>query len=71
MYPGAVSQPCVDKRRSIVKTAANRRRKPLGKRPHGTLIWKPDLGQLEAGTTIDEDLTGTIDQDVGHAWLAK
>jgi hypothetical protein len=71
MYPGAVSQPCVDERCRIVKTAANRCRKPLGKRPHGALIWKPHFGQLEAGTTIDENLIGTIDQDVGHAWLAE
>jgi hypothetical protein len=71
VHPAPIGKPGVDERYRIVKAPADGRGQSLGESPHLALAGESEVGELESGTAVDENLIRTIDQDVGDSWLPK
>jgi len=71
MHPTSVSQPRVNERHRIVEAATDSGCQALGELAYVTFAWEPDIGQLEAGTAIDEHLVRAVYQDICHPRLMQ
>jgi hypothetical protein len=71
VHPAPIGKPGVDEGHRIVKAPTDGRGKSLGESPHLALAGESEVGELESGAAVDENLIRTIDQDVGDSWPPK
>jgi hypothetical protein len=71
MDSGSIRQPRIHERHCIIKPPTDRSSEPLRQPSNLALTWKPQVGLLKTGTSIDKDLIGTIDQDISYPRLAQ
>jgi hypothetical protein len=71
MHPASVGQSRVDERHRIIEASADSGGQALGELANVAFTWEPKIGQLEAGTAIDEHLVRAVDQDICHPRLME
>src|SRR5215213_4989617 len=71
MHASPVGQACVHVWRGVVKAPSDHGGEPLGKPSYRVIVLKPDLGQLQAVTSIHVDLIRAVDQHVGYTRLLE
>jgi len=71
VHPYPVREPGVDKRDRIVESPAYRGGQALSVPAYFMVIVELECGELQSGTTIDEHVTGAVDQHSGDPRLTK